>query len=58
MKQRFKADDFVTFKHTMFSPQVWWIVVNPQPDAIGQIVIKGNRSNEYVVAYEADLRRL
>lgn len=57
MKQKFKAGAHVCFKHSMFSPSVYWTVVNPNPDTIGQIVVK-NRLGEYTIVRQDNVRKV
>lgn len=55
VRQKFKAGDYVYFKHSMFNPSVYWVVANPEPDTEGRIVVI-NRSGEYNVVYQADMK--
>lgn len=58
MKQKFQADQKVQFAHTSLTKAVYWIVIAPEPDSLGCIVILNPRSNEYCVAYQRTLKAL
>lgn len=58
MKQKFETDQHVQFKHTPLTKAVYWIVIVPEPDSDGRIVLLNPRTNGYHVTYQSALQRL
>lgn len=56
-RQKFQNGDYLHFKHTTFTANVYWTVVVGKPDTRGQIVLI-NRYGEYCLVFQAEMEEV